>query len=257
MFQNLASYILGITTNTSNGSAGGINDDADVSSRVSLRTTDHDDGWTIVDRDSEGNSDEYSSEEEDNVSDSGLERVRLNRAGSNDSLTRAQVHDMEESWFVTPPPCFSSQTGPVQLRTSPLENLLIEHPSMSVYQRNGSRHPHFRTPTPSDTAEELETEEAIEDRQTESMVVVRQARPPAVAPHRCSRAEALQLSEMQLAKNRQAQKLQGKKLAQQAGRGYLNRANKAREVNGRNWNLRRKERCQGSVRSHANNNRKC
>lgn len=78
---------------------------------MALRTTDHDDGWTMVDRDSEGNSDAYSSEEEDNVSDNGLERVRLERTESNDSLTRVQAHDMEESWFVTPPPCFSSQTG--------------------------------------------------------------------------------------------------------------------------------------------------
>lgn len=34
---------------------------------------------------------------------------------------------MEESWFVTPPSCFTSQ-GPVNMETSPLENLLIEHP---------------------------------------------------------------------------------------------------------------------------------
>lgn len=76
-----------------------------------LRTTDHDDGWTMVDRDSEGNSDASSSEEEDNVSDCGLERVRLDRTSSLDSLTHVNVMDMEESWFVTPPPCFSSQTG--------------------------------------------------------------------------------------------------------------------------------------------------
>ncbi|XP_064466630.1 tumor protein p53-inducible nuclear protein 2-like [Ornithodoros turicata] len=39
---------------------------------------------------------------------------------------------MDGSWFVTPPPCFMAQQ-PVHLETSPLENLLIEHPSMSVY----------------------------------------------------------------------------------------------------------------------------
>lgn len=39
---------------------------------------------------------------------------------------------LEESWFVTPPPCFNG-SQPVLLETSPLENLLIEHPSMSVY----------------------------------------------------------------------------------------------------------------------------
>lgn len=36
-------------------------------------------------------------------------------------------NSMEESWFVTPPSCFTS-TGPIRLETSPLENLLIEHP---------------------------------------------------------------------------------------------------------------------------------
>ncbi|XP_050520504.1 uncharacterized protein LOC126893965 isoform X2 [Daktulosphaira vitifoliae] len=38
----------------------------------------------------------------------------------------------EEGWFVTPPPCFTS-VGPSDMETTPLENLLIEHPSMSVY----------------------------------------------------------------------------------------------------------------------------
>lgn len=38
---------------------------------------------------------------------------------------------MDESWFLTPPSCFSSAS--IQLVASPLENLLIEHPSMSVY----------------------------------------------------------------------------------------------------------------------------
>ncbi|CAL8247554.1 unnamed protein product [Lota lota] len=41
---------------------------------------------------------------------------------------------LEESWFVTPPPCFTGRGSKnILLETSPLENLLIEHPSMSVY----------------------------------------------------------------------------------------------------------------------------
>ncbi|XP_018422730.1 PREDICTED: tumor protein p53-inducible nuclear protein 1 [Nanorana parkeri] len=41
---------------------------------------------------------------------------------------------MEESWFVTPPPCFTAgELTTNEVETSPLENLLIEHPSMSVY----------------------------------------------------------------------------------------------------------------------------
>lgn len=41
---------------------------------------------------------------------------------------------LEESWFVTPPPCFTGcGVQNILMETSPLENLLIEHPSMSVY----------------------------------------------------------------------------------------------------------------------------
>lgn len=41
---------------------------------------------------------------------------------------------LEESWYITPPSCFNvSESDSSTLETSPLENLLIEHPSMSVY----------------------------------------------------------------------------------------------------------------------------
>ncbi|KAM6455568.1 tumor protein p53-inducible nuclear protein 2 isoform 1-T2 [Liasis olivaceus] len=41
---------------------------------------------------------------------------------------------MDESWFVTPPPCFTAEgPDPVSMESSPMEDLLIEHPSMSVY----------------------------------------------------------------------------------------------------------------------------
>ncbi|XP_053183458.1 tumor protein p53-inducible nuclear protein 1 [Scomber japonicus] len=46
---------------------------------------------------------------------------------------RLDACSLEESWFVTPPPCFGGRSQPVLLETNPLENLLIEHPSMSVY----------------------------------------------------------------------------------------------------------------------------
>lgn len=41
-------------------------------------------------------------------------------------------NSMDDSWFLTPPECFTSLST-IQLESSPLENLLIEHPSMSVY----------------------------------------------------------------------------------------------------------------------------
>lgn len=44
---------------------------------------------------------------------------------------------MEESWFITPPPCFTAgDLTTKEVETSPMENLLIEHPSMSVYAVN-------------------------------------------------------------------------------------------------------------------------
>ncbi|XP_017478676.1 PREDICTED: uncharacterized protein LOC108368340 isoform X1 [Rhagoletis zephyria] len=44
----------------------------------------------------------------------------------------AKLFTMVDSWYLTPPPCFTSD-GPIHMEVSPLENLLIEHPSMSVY----------------------------------------------------------------------------------------------------------------------------
>ncbi|XP_006884640.1 PREDICTED: tumor protein p53-inducible nuclear protein 1 isoform X2 [Elephantulus edwardii] len=46
---------------------------------------------------------------------------------------------MEESWFITPPPCFTAVgLTTIKVETSPMENLLIEHPSMSVYAVHNS-----------------------------------------------------------------------------------------------------------------------
>ncbi|XP_070502035.1 uncharacterized protein TP53INP [Chironomus tepperi] len=47
------------------------------------------------------------------------------------NLPSLYPNTMDESWYMTPPSCFSS--GSIQIETSPIENLLIEHPSMSVY----------------------------------------------------------------------------------------------------------------------------
>lgn len=55
-------------------------------------------------------------------------------AEEENGFLRLDACSLEESWFVTPPPCFTGRRSqPGLLETSPLENLLIEHPSMSVY----------------------------------------------------------------------------------------------------------------------------
>ncbi|RVE63066.1 hypothetical protein OJAV_G00163110 [Oryzias javanicus] len=70
---------------------------------------------SVADTDPDGGVDEYVDDEEG-------------------GFLRLDACSLEESWFVTPPPCFTGRgSQPVLLETSPLENLLIEHPSMSVY----------------------------------------------------------------------------------------------------------------------------
>ncbi|KAF3822625.1 hypothetical protein GH733_007999 [Mirounga leonina] len=50
---------------------------------------------------------------------------------------------MEESWFITPPPCFTAGgLTTLKVETSPMENLLIEHPSMVESQDEMGQHIH-------------------------------------------------------------------------------------------------------------------
>ena len=51
--------------------------------------------------------------------------------GGGSSSTGSERGCMDESWFVTPPPCFTAEGATAE--ASPMEDLLIEHPSMSVY----------------------------------------------------------------------------------------------------------------------------
>lgn len=66
--------------------------------------------------------------------DGGAEEEDEDDEEEESGFLRLDACSLEESWFVTPPPCFTGRgSQPVLLETSPLENLLIEHPSMSVY----------------------------------------------------------------------------------------------------------------------------
>ncbi|XP_065338220.1 tumor protein p53-inducible nuclear protein 2 isoform X2 [Cloeon dipterum] len=148
---------------------------------------------------------------------------------------------LEESWFVTPPPCFTSQ-GPVELETSPLENLLIEHPSMSVYHR-----PAMPQHTPSPRSASL------------SPPPRGRARQPLAAVNPRPQRTLVTLAKQQQQQNaavQAAQKVQQKVGAQQMRRTALDRNNKARDVgSARN---KRPRRCDHQMRhSGANNNRKC
>ncbi|XP_042345935.1 tumor protein p53-inducible nuclear protein 1 [Plectropomus leopardus] len=75
---------------------------------------------STADTDVDGGAEEEDEDEEEEEEEGGFLRL--------------DACSLEESWFVTPPPCFTGRgSQPVLLETSPLENLLIEHPSMSVY----------------------------------------------------------------------------------------------------------------------------
>ncbi|KAK2845163.1 hypothetical protein Q5P01_011822 [Channa striata] len=98
---------------------------------------------SMADTDADGGAEE---EEEEDDEDDG-------EKGGNGFL-RVDARSLEESWFITPPPCFTGRSSqPVLLEASPLENLLIEHPSMSVYTRHG---PHRLTLDPRPRSLELD-----------------------------------------------------------------------------------------------------
>jgi hypothetical protein len=137
MFNTLASYLLGQSTVTNQN----IENPEELSSiekensvnptkNLKIKTTICDENeWLIVDRD---DSDEEGSlprtDSEDELPTVEIKKCPLIYKSKRNGPSSVSPNFMEESsWFVTPPPCFTSTSGPL-LETSPLENLLIEHP---------------------------------------------------------------------------------------------------------------------------------
>ncbi|XP_062847351.1 tumor protein p53-inducible nuclear protein 1 [Trichomycterus rosablanca] len=126
---------------------------------------------------------------------------------------------LEESWFITPPPCFTaSGRAPVLLETSPLENLLIEHPSMSVYAVHSS---HRRQ---------------LKESSCEPNILRTEAQRRTTHPTGCYAAAlaATHASFLEQAKNgRLAQKIRDNVQRQQLSRNALRRLNQLRDVGAR------------------------
>ncbi|KAH8360660.1 hypothetical protein KR200_011698 [Drosophila serrata] len=168
---------------------------------------------------------------------------------------------MEESWYVTPPPCFTS-IGPINMETSPFENLLIEHPSMSVYRSIRSTQEGTESFVNLDLglSSELqaEPEAAVEEAEPEAepepqSQVLREQRNNSA---RYDRHAAAQLKQQTLA--RQSQKSNNKKQHQQLCRSAIKRANKVRDFQAKANRPRRSEMQHCKLVSGANNNRsKC
>ncbi|EFN69506.1 hypothetical protein EAG_11563 [Camponotus floridanus] len=62
-------------------------------------------------------------------------------------IDRTVEGTLEEPWYEMPPAVFT-QEGPIKVATSPMENLLIEHPSMSVYSVVSGTSPPVTPDTP-------------------------------------------------------------------------------------------------------------
>lgn len=114
----------------------------EIDSNVTAILLEEDKDWLFVEREVAGDDDSTSIE----ATPRNLQLVpfknilsHLGSISENDennflsaNLPAFYPNSMDDSWFLTPPECFSSVSS-FQLESSPLENLLIEHPSMSVY----------------------------------------------------------------------------------------------------------------------------
>ncbi|KAF4517814.1 hypothetical protein B566_EDAN003019 [Ephemera danica] len=234
MFTNLASLLLGVASGAdaeTEAAAGGVSNEEEVAARLSVLEAEDD--WLLV-------------ESEDLKAQQGalLSSMAVTPltpiSGRSRSHSTSSLPCMEDE-YLTPPPCFTS-TGPVVVETSPLENLLIEHPSMSVYQRPMHAAP---APLPPRSASLSPPPRA---RQPLAVVNPRPPRVPSVS--------LLKQQQQQLTAMQAGQKVQQKISSQVARRSALERSNKAREVgSARNKRARRSDHMQRH--SGANNNRKC
>lgn len=248
MFSNLASYLLGYMESIPTVEPQAQTPVENPALRLNAVETDDDD-WLLVNASEDEVQDENAS-----VDDTAYcENVLTTATPRSESLSSLPCLSMEESWFVTPPPCFTS-SGPVVIETSPLENLLIEHPSMSVYHHRStavtSRLPraHSTSPCPSS----LSVHSDHSEQPAQQATVVQPLRPSnrtqnIAASIQCQR-------QLQCLNVKAAQKYQ-KRQSSQANRSQLQRNNKAREVSSRSRRQRRSDRQQ--QRSGVNNNRKC
>lgn len=218
MLSSLANYLLGGNISAAQDSRDGSNNETPESLRVMARLSQVEvegDDWILIDRAVEG------------------------------------ATALEESWYVTPPPCFT-RTTPVTVEISPLEDLLIEHPSMSVYRA---------TTSPVELDSPLTTPDAPEERDVDNEVFPSHVSgaPPAASLERSStrtqddRVVRRHSTSRIVLMFRSSQKVLEKRTTQALKRNRLDRSNKLREVFGTKGR-------QDRMRIHhsgANNNRKC
>ncbi|XP_053569468.1 tumor protein p53-inducible nuclear protein 2 [Bombina bombina] len=198
-------------------------------------TEEEDDGWLIIDIPDSfaltSSEDGVVQEQEESLAPCPLSHSLAERVGW--SIPPHPPHSMDESWFVTPPPCFTAESsGPSVVGSSPLEDLLIEHPSMSVYITSGS------------IVVEREPSEITRDRSPSKTRVERRT-----SHHTSSvTAKAAILGKVgQVSRIQRAKALVDKR---KLGRKNLQRQNLAREFHGRNATRHQNFMCQPRQRQY-------
>ena len=134
-------------------------------------------------------------------------------------LTQIYVHTQHghssEAWLLTPPPRFTAGNHEApRVDITDLENLLIEHPSMSVYKRSGSE-------GEESNMSESSSNELVPAKSKRSQAMSRQA--PKRARAVSARAQVL----AQVSQVKHAQKLQQKQSSKKQSKKNLERANKS------------------------------
>ncbi|XP_059612787.1 tumor protein p53-inducible nuclear protein 2 isoform X1 [Phlebotomus argentipes] len=270
MFNTLASYLLGNSISSSstcgtkkeqeekhdNRTGDADSPSADQHNLLHTVADDDYDDWLLVERDNIAEDDvslpRTDSEEElpiVEIKNSPLvTKARHNRHAEPPNVVG--LTSMEESWFVTPPSCFTGTQGPIHMETSPLENLLIEHPSMSVYHsiRGPSQPIENDMVVLNYEAEENQphpADERIVNHTTRVTARVRRS------------AGVVSLEEKQGYLYRIAQMSHEKNIRQKLCRNALIRSNKTNEVNAKNGRQKRSDKQHSKNASRANNNRKC
>ena len=120
-----------------------------------------------------------------------------------------------EAWIITPPPCFTAGKNSADVGITDLENLLIEHPSMSVYKRSGSDGEESN-----DSESSVEREHLVLENSKRSQVASRQA------PHRARAISARAQLMSQVEKIKVAQRVQTRQTTRLLSKKSTERSNK-------------------------------
>ncbi len=158
-----------------------------------------------------------------------------------------------ESWLVTPPPCFTAGGLPHDLEMNPMENLLIEHPSMSVYGPRGRQNSTGIDSMHSESSDDVEMAEQLQPSTTSGRgrhIVTSQRHPP----HR-PRAVAARAGLLAIRSEKSVRLAQHAYNTRSITKNNLRRSNKVHEFNGRGMVAFRKNQRISQPAGRVNNRR--